>query len=309
MKVFVTGATGVVGRRAVPLLVSAGHEVTAVARTAEKARRLEQAGARPVTVSLFDADGARRALAGHDAVINLATHIPGSTTKMLLPWAWRENDRIRRDASAVLVDAALAEGVSRFVQESFAPMYPDRGDAWIDEEVPPEPARYNLSTLDAERSAARFTSAGGTGVVLRYAGFYGPDAAHVPDLIRFTRRGMSALPGRPEAYFSSLSHDDAATAAVAALGVPAGIYNVADDEPLRRAEFAAVVAAGIGVPPPKPQPAWMARLLGSLGELLSRSVRISNRRFREAAGWAPRYPSVREGWPALLREMDPHPLA
>lgn len=309
MKIFVTGATGVVGRRAVPLLAAAGHEVTAVARTPEKARRLEHAGARPVTVSLFDADGVRRALAGHDAVINLATHIPRSTLQILLPWAWRENDRIRREASSVLVDGALAEGVPRFVQESFAPMYPDRGGEWIDEEVPPNPARYNRSTLDAERSAARFTHGGGTGVVLRYAGFYGPDASHVPDLIRFARRGMSALPGRPEAYISSLSHDDAAAAAVAALTVPAGIYNVGDDEPLRRAEFGAVIAAGIGVPPPRPQPAWMARLMGSIGELLSRSVRISNRKFREAAGWAPRYPSLREGWPALLAEMGPHPLA
>lgn len=304
MKIFVTGATGVVGRRAVPLLVAAGHEVTAVARTAEKGQAVRRAGARPVTVDLFDAAGIRRALAGHNAAINLATHIPRSTLQMLLPWAWRENDRIRREASAILVDAALAEGVSRFVQESFAPMYPDCGDEWIDEEVPPRPARYNHSTLDAERSAARFTHAGGTGVVLRYAGFYGPDASHVPDLIRFTRRGIFALPGRPEAYFSSISHDDAASAAVAALGVPAGIYNVVDDEPLRRAEFARVIADSLGVPPPKPAPAWMGRVMGSIGELLSRSLRISNRAFREASGWAPRYPTVREGWPATLAEMD-----
>ncbi len=303
MKIFVTGATGVVGRRAVPLLVQAGHEVTAVARTPEKAAAMERAGALPARVDLFDADGVRRAVAGHEAVINLATHIPRSTVRMLLPWSWHENDRIRREASAILVDAALAAGVSRFVQESFAPMYPDCGGEWVDEAVPPHPARYNLSTLDAERSAARFTAAGRTGVVLRYAGFYGPDASHIPDFIRFTRRGMSALPGSPDAYFSSVTHDDAASAAVAALGVEAGIYNVGDDEPLRRSEFVAVVAAGEGVPAPRPQPAWMGRMMGSLGALLSRSVRLSNRKFREASGWAPRYPSVREGWPAMLAEM------
>lgn len=303
MKVFVTGATGVVGRRAVPLLVQAGHEVTAVARTPEKAAAVERAGARPVTVDLFDADGVRRAVAGHDAVVNLATHIPRTVTRMLLPGAWRENDRIRREASAILVDAAMAGGVSRFVQESFAPMYPDRGDEWIDEAVPPRPVRYNRSTLDAERSASRFTEAGGTGVILRFAAFYGPDASHVPDLIRFTRRGMAPLPGPAHAYFSSLALHDAATATVAALGVPAGIYNVADDDPVRRREFADVVAAGLGVPPPRMQPAWMTRLMGSAGELFSRSVRVSNRKLREASGWAPRYPSIREGWPALLAEM------
>lgn len=303
MKIFVAGATGVVGRRAVPLLVRAGHAVTAVARTPEKAATIERAGAQAAMVDIFDGEGVRRAMAGHDAVINLATHIPRSTLQMMLPWAWHENDRIRREASAILVDAALAVGVSRFVQESFAPMYPDRGDAWIDETVPPSPVRYNRSMLDAEASAARFSGAGGTGVVLRYAAFYGPDAAHVPDFIRFTRRGMSALPGSPDAYFSSLSHDDAASAAVAALDVPAGIYNVADDEPLPRREFLAVVAAGEGVAPPRPQPAWMARLMGSAGELMSRSLRVSNRAFRDASGWEPRYSSVREGWPAMLKEM------
>lgn len=309
MKVFVTGATGVVGRRTVPLLVAAGHQVTAVARTPQKAAAVERAGARPVAADLFDAAGVRRALAGHDAAINLATHIPRSSVQMMLPWAWRENDRIRSEASAVLADAAVAEGVGRLVQESFAPMYPDRGDEWIDEEVPPHPARYNRSTLDAERSAARFTHAGGTGVVLRFAAFYGPDASHVPDLIRFTRRGMSPLPGRPEAYFSSIWLDDAASAAVAALALPAGMYNVVDDEPLRRRELMAVFAAAEGVPLPKPQPAWMARLMGSAGELLSRSVRASNRKLREGSRWAPRFSSLREGWPAMRAEMGPHPLA
>ena len=303
MKVFVTGATGVVGRRAVPLLVRAGHEVTALARTPEKAAAMQRAGARPVAVDLFDADGVRRAVAGHEAVVNLATHIPRSVTRMMMPGAWRENDRIRREASAILVDAALAAGASRLVQESFAPMYPDCGDEWIDEAVPPRPVRYNRSTLDAELSAARFTHAGGAGVVLRFAGFYGPDTSHVADLIRFVKRGMAPLPGPAEAYFSSISLHDAATAAVAALGVPAGIYNVAENDPVRRREFANVVADGLGVPHPRMQPAWMARLMGSAGELFSRSVRVSNRKLREASGWTPKYPSIREGWPALLAEM------
>jgi 2-alkyl-3-oxoalkanoate reductase len=303
MKVFVTGATGVVGRRLVPLLVQAGHEVTAVARTPEKAAGLQKAGARTVAVDLFDVEGVRRAVAGHEAVVNMATHIPRTFTRMMLPGAWRENDRIRREASAILVQAAMAGGVSRLIQESFAPMYPDCGDEWIDEEVPPRPVRYNRSTLDAELSAARFTHGGGVGVVLRFAAFYGPDASHVPDLIRFTKRGMAPLPGPAEAYFSSIALNDAATAVVAALGVPAGIYNVAENDPVRRREFADIVADGLGVPHPRMQPAWMTKLMGSAGELFSRSVRISNRKLREASGWVPRYPSIREGWPALLAEI------
>src|SRR5262249_23287362 len=135
MRILVTGATGVIGRRVIPLLVQRGHEVTAVARSAEKAERLRRAGATPVVLDLFDRDAVGRAVAGHEVVINLATHIPSSTTAMFLPGAWRENDRVRREGSAILVDAAIAGGATRFVQESFAPIYADSGDRWIDEEM------------------------------------------------------------------------------------------------------------------------------------------------------------------------------
>jgi len=153
LRIFVTGATGVVGRCAVPMLIAAGHEVTAVGRNPEKRRQLERAGAEPVDLDLFAPEDVRRAVAGHDAVVNLATHIqPG--TRAMVPWLWRENDRLRRTASAILSEAARAAGVRRFIQESFAPIYPDRGDRWIDETVPLQPVRFNRSVLDAECSVA-----------------------------------------------------------------------------------------------------------------------------------------------------------
>lgn len=304
MRVLVTGATGVIGRRVVPLLVGAGHEVTAHARTPERAARLERAGARAFPGDLLDPATARRAVAGHDAIVNLATHLPSSSTKMFMPGAWRENDRVRRELSAALADAALAAGVGRLVQESFAPIYESAGSAWIDERSPVRPARYNRSVLDAERSAARVTLGGGAGVVLRFALFYGPDAYHVHDMVRMVRKGFAPLFGDPAAYMSSVTHDDAAAAVVAALGVPAGVYNVADDEPVSRREFADALARTLGVAPPTLPPRWAARLAGSLGEMLSRSLRISNRKLREASSWRPRYPSVREGWPAVVAEME-----
>lgn len=298
-RVFVAGATGVIGRRVVPQLVAAGHAVTALGRTPEKRRALEQAGALTVGVSLFDREGLRGALAGHDAVVNLATHLPRSVPRMLLPGAWRENDRVRREGSACLVDAALAAGVGHFVQESFAPIYADGGDRWIDEDAPVRPARYNRSTLDAERSAARFSEGGGAGVVLRFGAFYGPDATQLRYTARSVRAAWAPLPGPADAYFSSVSHDDAAAAVVAALGAPAGIYNVVDDEPLTRRAFADAVAAAFGCPAPRLLPGWVTALMGSLGELLARSQRMSNRRLREATGWAPNFPNAGEGFRAL----------
>jgi nucleoside-diphosphate-sugar epimerase len=302
MNILVTGATGVIGRRAVPLLLAAGHGVTVTARSPERTARLAAQGARVVPVDIFDRDQLRQALAGQEAVINLATHIPAMDLRMLLPRAWRENDRLRRVAAARLAVAASEAGVRRFIQESFAPAYPDCGEHWIGEVVPLAPEHYNRSVLDAERAALRFTARGGCGVVLRFGAFYGADAEQTRTLVAALRRGWAPLPGRPEGFVSSLSHDDAAGAVVAALGASPGIYNVVDNEPLRRRDYFDSLAGLLGLPPPKIPPPWTRHLLGSVGRLLARSQRISNRKLRRC-GWVPRYPSAREGWRATLAEI------
>jgi nucleoside-diphosphate-sugar epimerase len=309
MRIFLTGATGVIGRRVIPLLTAAGHRVTGIARTPAKRQRLERAGAVAADVNLFDADSVRRALAGYDAVINLATHMPSSSWQVFLPGAWKENDRLRRDASANLVDAAIACGVTKFIQESFAPTYPDCGERWIDEGTPLRPVRYNRTVLDAEKAAGRFNAAGRVGVVLRFALFYGPDGPFTRQLIDGVRRGFAPYPGAPQSFTSSVSHDDAASAVVAALRVGAGVYNVVDDEPLRRREFFDSLASALGVKPPAIPPRWVAFLAGSLGEMMARSLRISNRKLRAESVWSPKYPSAREGWRAVVGELNEAALA
>lgn len=303
MRIFIAGATGVVGRRVVPALVDAAHQVTAVARSPERRAQLETRGAHAITVSLFDPESLARAVRGHDVVINLATHIP-PMSRLFLPGAWRENDRVRRQGVSNLVGAAIAAGAGRFIQESFAPIYPDRGAEWVDESTPLSPVRYNRSVIDAEASAARFTSGGRAAVVLRFAGFYGPDADQLVDMMRYVRKGRSPLPGSEDAYISSVSHDDAAAAVVAALDAPAGVYNVTDDDPVAHRVYVGVIAGALGVPVPAPLPRWMQMLMGSLGEMAGRSERISNRRLREATGWAPALPSVREGIPPCVEAIE-----
>lgn len=302
MRIFLTGATGVIGRRVLPLLAGLDHTVTAVVHRPQSRREIEHAGAAPVQVDLFARDALQRVVAGHDAVIDLATHLPRGL-RIFLPGAWAENDRIRRIASANLVDAAIAGGATRFIQESFAPVYPDRGAAWIDERTPIEPVRYNRSVADAERSAQRFSGGGRTGVVLRFAMFYGPDSWFTRDLIRYVRRGFAPVPGAADGYISSVSHDDAASAVVGALLARAGIYNVADDEPVRRREFVDSLAQTLGVGAPKLPPSFVKYLFGSLGQMLARSLRISNRKLREECAWTPTCPSVREGWRAVVAAL------
>src|SRR5262249_10263949 len=152
-----------------PLLLRS-HTVTAGIRDEGARERLAALGAKCAIVDLFDRASVLRALEGHDTVINLATHIPSSAWKMMFRRSWRENDRIRSTGVRNLVDAARACGVMRYIQESFAPLYPDRGDAWIDETTPLEPTRYNRTVLDAEESTRSFTGSGRTGVILRFAG-------------------------------------------------------------------------------------------------------------------------------------------
>lgn len=303
MRIFITGSTGVIGRRVVPELIATGHAVTALVHTPEKRAVVERWGATPVDADLLDEPSLRRVLEGHEVAINLATHIPSSTIKMFMPSAWHENDLVRREGSANLARAAHAAGVRRLVQESYAPVYPDSHERWIDENTPIAPASYNRSVADAEQSASRFSDAGGAGVVLRFAAFYGPDAMQLVDLVRFVRLGFAPLLGPAESFISSISHDDAATAVVAALNLPAGTYNVGDDEPLRHRHYVDALADALNVRHPKLPPPWASALVGPVGRSLARSHRLSNMKLRNMAGWAPRYRSAREGFRAAVSEM------
>jgi nucleoside-diphosphate-sugar epimerase len=300
MRIFMTGATGVIGRRVVPLCLQRGHEVTALARSADAKSRIERLGARSTIVDMFDGDGLTRAIAGHEAVINLATHLPSSTARMFLPGAWYENDRIRREGSANVAAAAIATGVKRLVQESFGLVYPDLGDAWIDETVPIAPDRYNHSVADAERSAARFTESGGIGVALRFASFYGPDSRFLREMVGMVYRGYSPLPAPVEAFMPSVHHDDAASAVMAALDLPPGIYNVVDDQPLTHRELVDSLADALGAHRPRFLPMWLTKLLGGPLRTYSRSMRLSNRKLVHASGWSPKFRSVHDGWPTSV---------
>jgi nucleoside-diphosphate-sugar epimerase len=300
MKVFVTGATGVAGSGVVPALVAAGHDVTAVSRGEAKGELVRSWGADTVALDLFDPAATMSAVEGHQAVCNLATHIP-SLTKAGLPGAWKENDRIRRVVSTHLVDAALAAGTAHFVQESIGFLYPDGGDEWITEEVGSEPTAVTRSALDAEATTARFTAAGRTGVVLRFAQFYGPGTTHSVQAVGMAARfGVAPTIGAAHGYLSSIHRDDLGPAVVAALGAPAGIYNVGDDEPLRRSELHTVFAQALGRARLHDLGKFVARVGGSKSESLARSHRLANTAFKAATGWAPTVPSARVGWPPII---------
>src|SRR5262245_47609505 len=302
MNVFVTGGTGAIGGHAVPALVAAGHRVTAVARSPEKATALAERGAEPVEVSIFDRVALARVMEGHDAVVNLATAIP-PMSRFMRRSAWRDNDRIRIDGSAAIVDAALDVGVGRVVQESVCMLYPDRGAEWIDESVPVDRYPMALGNLAAEASANRFSEAGGTGIVLRLGWFYGPGATHSEQLLGLARRHLCIQMGRADGYVSSIHMADGGAAVAAALQAPAGTFNVVDDEPLTKRDYADALADAARARPWLRAPGRAALLLGDRSTSLTRSLRVSNGKLRGETGWSPAYPSAREGWMATAAAL------
>ncbi len=300
MRIFITGATGVLGREAVPRLTSAGHAVSAVSRTSAGAAWLSDHGAQPIAVDLFDVSALRNAVAGHDAVVHWATAIPRGNSALKAD-QWAMNDKLRDQATRALVAAALGEGVERFIQQSITFNYADGGDSWLGEDSEIDaPAPMTESALAAERHVARLTEEGGVGVVLRLSWLYGPGAGSQDHLGAIAARKLPII-GRGSNYRSRIHSSDAAAALVAALLVPAGIYNVSEDEPMTVSEELALLADLLDVPLPRHVPKAVARVaVGSIAALSARSQRVSNRRLKDASAWTPAHASAREAWPGVV---------
>ncbi|HEU4895245.1 MAG TPA: NAD-dependent epimerase/dehydratase family protein [Acidimicrobiia bacterium] len=300
MKVLFTGATGVLGREAVPLLIADGHDVTAIARSEADAGWLDGVGARPLEADLFDSDSVGMAVNGVDAIVHFATAIP-PLDRFAKPRAWALNDRLRDEATALLVDAASTAGVSRFVQQSVTFAYADGGDMWLDETDAIDPGFEVLdSALAAEAHVDRFRARGGTGVTLRLSRLYGPGRAS-SEYVSAVAAGKVPLIGSGQNYVSSLHVVDGANAVLAALAAPGGTYNVSDDEPVTAEAYVTELARLLGARKPRRVPSLLARVVvGRAAELLTRSHRVSNRKLIEASSWRPRFPSVTEGWKDIV---------
>jgi nucleoside-diphosphate-sugar epimerase len=296
-EIVITGATGVVGRRAVTELLAAGDHVAGVARSARGAQLLERLGARAVEADVFEEASLRRAFAGADVVVNLLTHIPPAD-RMATPGAWDENDRLRREASAAVALAARQAGAGRLVQESVAFLYADGGDAWLDEGAPVASGETTSTALTAEANATRLFA--GDTVVLRFGLFMGPDSELTQGDVENARRaGISPTLGARDAYRPTLWLDDAGTAVAAALRAPAGIYNVADEDPPTRGEIDAALAVAVG------RDALRSPLseVPPVFEPAARSQRVSSRRLRDATSWVPGLRGGTDGWRRVTQRV------
>jgi len=311
MNIFVTGATGVLGKSLVPRLVKAGYTVSAMSRTPENDDRLRRAGAHPVQVDLFDVEALKQALAGHEAIYHLATEIPPST-QIGRSSAWLENDRLRRDGARNLVEAALAVGtVQTIIYPSFDFLYPSSGDTWLDAQATPVKTATLSSTVEAEEAVARFAESDPTkqrrGISLRLGAFYGPEAPSSWEMLDYARKGIGALPGARAGYLPQIWLQDAISTLLLALmePVPSGVYDIVDDEPVTRAQMFTLLAHAVGRKRLFVLPDLLMRMMaGAKYADMSRSLRISNRLFKAVSSWQPSVPTARIGWEQLAQMQN-----
>lgn len=306
MRVLVAGASGAIGRPLVERLLEAGHELTALARSAEKATELRGRGVEPVIADALDADALRRAVvdARPEVVVNQLTALPWRIDPRKYATALGATNRLRREAAPVLARAAAEAGARRIVSQSVCFML-DPSGPWVTDERaplhrdPPAPLRDGLAATQALERATLET-AGVEGVVLRYGFFYGPGSAYAPDgsMAHDIRKRRMPVLGSGEGRFSFVHVDDAADATVLALdrGTP-GIYNVTDDEPALQRDWVRELAKASGAPKPLRVPLWIGRL--AAGPMASGAVTLrgaSNAKAKRELGWQPAHPSWRAGF-------------
>jgi len=308
MRIFVAGATGAIGRRLIPMLLSAGHNVSGMTRSRSKSASLRLSGADPVVADALDPKAVMAAIteARPEVVVHELTAIPQRFNLRRFDQDFALTNRLRTEGTDNLLAAARAAEVRRFVAQSYAGWpYAREGGPIKTEEDPLDnnpPAAFR-STGQAIRhlETAVLGATDLEGIVLRYASFYGPGTSlgQGGSSLEDVRRRHFPVVGNGAGVWSFIHIDDAARATLAAIdhGQP-GIYNIADDDPAPVSEWLPALAAAIGAPPPRHVPAFVGRLaVGELGVVMMTEIRgASNAKAKRKLGWQPKWTSWREGF-------------
>lgn len=300
------GGSGAIGRRLIPQLAAAGHEVTATTRSPEKADLLASLGAAPAVVDALDEREVRSAVraAAPEVVMNQLTELPQAyDPRRIGPW-YERTSRLRVDGTRHLLAAAQEVGARRFIYQSIAFMYALRGPWVLDEDAPlalkaPDPfGAVVRGTVEGERLTLE--TEGIEGVVLRYGQLYGPRTyfSREGHFGFMARRRQLPIVGDGEGVTSFLHVDDAASAAVCAMERGRGVYNIVDDEPAPMREWVPVFCEAVGAPRPWRLPTWVVRLVA--GEAVAASAvhgrGASNEKAKAEVGWQPGWASWRQGF-------------
>jgi nucleoside-diphosphate-sugar epimerase len=290
----------------VPLLVSRGHEVSALVRSDRSSETAAAMGATPVRGDILAPGTLAAAAAGQDTVIHAATSIPRSFPGK--PNEFAVNDRIRREGTANLLAAARRAGVRRVVVQSIVWVHGEQRGAWIDEDAPLKPGRLAQSAVDMEAQVRGFANeTGASAHVLRCSGLYAAEAYHTREILDRLKRRLAPIIGGGENFQCFVHAADVASAFAlpAETEQPGATYFVTDDEPVRLADYLRWLAKASGAPEPMRIPHFMARLaLGQeMLEAYSASLRCRNDRIKQRLGWSPKYPTFRDGYAEVLPRL------
>jgi 2-alkyl-3-oxoalkanoate reductase len=311
VRVFLAGATGVIGRQLVPRLIAAGHEVTGTTRSPQRAAELEASGAEAIVLDALDRGAVHDAVAAvaPEAVIHQLTALPQRIDPRKVERDFVLNDRLRGEGTEILVAAAQAAGTSRIIAQSISFFYAPGPPGTLHSETDPlltaeeAPAMMKRSTAAVEKLES--TVLGASGLILRYGYFYGPGTAIAAEGsmgLDLAKRRMPIVGGGTGVW--SLIHiADAAEATVAALeSGGSGAYNIVDDRPAKVAEWLPALAAAVGAPKPMRVPGWLARpLAGEYGvATMTTAQGASNARAKAELGWTLTHPDWREGFRTAL---------
>jgi nucleoside-diphosphate-sugar epimerase len=316
MKIFVAGATGLVGKRLVPLLLQAGHRVVGTTRTAGKMADLWDIGAQPVVVDALDRDAIRRAVveAKPDVVVHQLTDLSRMRNIKHLDKEMATTNRLRTEGTDHLLAAAREAGAQRFVAQSYSGWPNARTGGSVkteDDALDSDPPKTMKKTLDAIRylEAAVAGATDISGIVLRYGSFYGPGTAFGEggEILKAVRQRQFPVVGGGAGVWSFVHIDDVAHATLLAIeGAQTGVYNIVDDEPARVSVWLPELAEAVGAAAPYRIPAWLGRLLiGEAGVTMMTEARgSSNAKAKKLLNWQPRYGSWRAGF---RQELAPSP--
>jgi nucleoside-diphosphate-sugar epimerase len=302
MKVFLAGASGAIGRPLIRQLRERGHDVVGMTRS--NVQVITELGAQAVVADALDADAVRAAVesARPDVVVNELTDL----ARPLNPRKYGEwlagTNRLRREGTRNLVDAAQASGASKVISQSVAFAY--KFEPGVKTEDAPIHGAAAGDMGAAMESLEQQTLAAPGGIVLRYGFFYGPGTAYANDgqQVELIRKRQMPIVGGGTGQFPFIHVEDAASATVAAIerGSP-GIYNVVDDDPAPGHEFIPYIAQLVGAKAPRRVPGFLARLVaGRMVGFATGLQPVSNAKAKRELDWAPRYASWREGFAAEL---------
>ena len=303
MRIAVTGATGLIGRALTARLVSAGHDLAAFSRNPEHARRLLPSRARILPWKPQDLGETASALAGVEAIVNLAGESLGSGR-------WTEakkkailNSRVHAGTSLALALTQLEARPRIFIQASAVGFYGNAGDAEADETTPCGEGFLSHIVRAWEGSVSDIPDLGARLVILRLGMVLDAGGGALARMVRPFKFYLGGVPGDGKAWVSWVHMRDVVSAFQWALenGAAEGLYNVTAPETLRASEFYPMVARTLKRPCKFPQPPWLLRLIfGEMAdELMLKGRRVRSDKIR-AAGFSFSHPKAGEALKELL---------